>query len=279
MKNSIEKCNPFIRAAELQRAVLEGESLRMAYDNRLFCVVENEGVFITQDQQYNISKGCVIFVPPSVGYCFRGKVKAAVINFDMTRGFDSQKKPICPPTIHFFDKAQCFDASVTDGFEKTNVYYGCDFLIPEFLELVTTFNKKDKFSDALTSSQLKSIMTKLLMQTDFCASPESQLVAKVDGYIRTYASEISGNTDIAKQFGYHPVYLASVYKAEKGKTLHSAIVEERLRLCCRWLSQTSASLEQIAQNTGFCSRAHFCTVFKAKMNMSPSEWRAKGKQL
>ena len=272
----IEKCNPFIRAAELQRAVLEGESLRIAYDNRLFCVVENDGVFVTNDKEYNISKGCVIFVPPAVGYCFRGKVKATVINFDMTRTHDNIKKPICPPPARFFDSSLLFDASVSQGFEKVFVAYGCDFLTPEFLELVSAFSKKDGYSDALTSSQLKAILTKLLIQKDMHTTAESQLVARIDGYIRMYVSEISGNGDIANHFGYHPVYLASVYKKEKGKTLHNAIVEQRLKLCCRWLSQTSASLDEIAQNTGFCSRAHFCTVFKEKMGISPNRWRTKG---
>lgn len=273
MSIPLEKCNPFIRAAEFQPAVLEGESLRMAYDHRLFCVLDSNGVFVLESEEYNISKGSVIYIPPAVGYCFRGKIRVAVLNFDITRACDDRKDAICPPPISFFNKELLFDTAALERFEKTIIIDDGEFIFPEVTDIITSFNRKDSYSDALCSSQLKSVIAKLARQLDTHSRPESRLAAKIDGYIRTYATEIDSNDDIAREFGYHPVYLASVYKGETGKTLHNAIVDERIKTACRWLSQTNASVDEIAADTGFSSRAHFCTVFKSRLGMSPGVWR------
>ena len=270
---SIEKINPFVRTAELQPAVLEGESLRMAYDHRLFCVLEGTGVFLLEDCEYPVTCGSVVFIPPAVGYCFRGRLRVAVLNYDVTRACDGRKKAICPPPVAFFDKSLLFDSAVACGFVKPFVLDGCEFLIPEFTDMVTAFSRNDGYSDVLCSAQLKIVIAKLARHSDDAIKPESRLASKIDGYIRMYASDITSNDDIARHFGYHPVYLASVYKEHMGKTLHGAITDARIELACRWLLQTNASIDSIAADTGFSSRTHFCTVFKSRMGVSPGVWR------
>ena len=47
----IEKCNPYVRAAEFQHAVLEGEGHRLAYDMRLFAVLEGNGTLVIDKQE------------------------------------------------------------------------------------------------------------------------------------------------------------------------------------------------------------------------------------
>lgn len=273
MTVSIERINPFVRTALLQPAVLEGESLRMAYDHRLFCVLEGTGEFLLEDCEYPVTRGSVVYIPPAVGYCFRGRLRVAVINYDITRACDDRKKAICPPPVVLFDKSLLFDGAVACGFERPFVFDGCEFLVPEFTDIVTAYSRNDGYSDALCSSQLKSVIVKLARHADGASRPESRLASKIDGYIRMYASEITSNEDIARHFGYHHVYLASVYKAHTGKTLHGAITDARIALACRWLLQTNASVESIAADIGFSSRAHFCTVFKSRMGVSPGVWR------
>ena len=102
---------------------------------------------------------------------------------------------------------------------------------------------------------------------------ETNIGAKVKGYIAMYATEIKSTGEIAKHFGYHPVYLESVFKKKTGQTIHSAIIDERIKIACRWLLNTNATLDVIAENTGFSSRTHFCTIFKAKTGLTPSVWR------
>ena len=271
----IEKCNPYVRAAEFQHAVLEGEGPRLAYDMRLFAVLENSGTLIIEGREYTVSKGSVIFVPLWSGYYFRGKIRVAVLNFDLTRACDDRIKAICPSPVSHFDKDAVFDKTLVGGFEKPLVIHGCNELIPMFTDIVTTFQSRDGYSDVVTSALIKNLLAEILKLTDTDIRPEKRLAEKIQGFLRMYASQISGNDDVARHFGYHPVYIATVFKNETGRTLHSAIIEQRVADACRWLLQTNASIDEIAQSTGFSSRPHFCTVFKKCTGLSPREWRNK----
>ena len=269
----IEKCNPYVRAAEFQHAVVEGEGHRKAYDMRLFVVLENSGTLIIEDQEYSVSTGCVIFIPLWCGYYFRGKMRVAVLNFDMTRACDGRKKAVCPSHVSHFDEDSVFDTTVLAGFEKPLVIDGGNELIPAFTDIVTAFQHRDNYSDVITSALTKNLLAYIMKLTDTDMRPEKRLAEKIQSFVRMYASQISGNEEVARHFGYHPVYIATVFKNETGRTLHSAITEQRVADACRWLMQTNASIDEIAVSTGFSSRPHFCTVFKKHTGLTPNEWR------
>ena len=92
-----------------------------------------------------------------------------------------------------------------------------------------------------------------------------------------FAAEIQDNEQLGQEFGYHPVYLAALYKEQTGETLHHAITAERIRLAGDWLTRTDHSIEQIAYDTGFSSRSYFCTVFKEFTGITPGRYRARRK--
>lgn len=275
MEITLEKCNPYIRTAEIQPAVLEGEKPRMAYDHRLFFVIDGAGKIFVENKEYDISNYSTICIPPAVSYHFQGKMRVVVINYDATRSYDTQTKPVCPPAVELFDKNRMFDTTIVKNFKEPVVLYEYQFLLSELTDIVTAFNRRDDYSDAICSSKLKSILTMIARQTDTTVSSESKMASKIDGYIHMYATEIESNNDIAHHFGYHPVYMASIYKKETGKTLHSAIIDERINVSCRWLLQTNETIDTIALEVGFSSRTHFCTAFKSRIGSSPSAWRRK----
>ena len=269
----IQDCNPYVRAAMIQHAVLEGTKPRMAYDYRLFYVLENEGYIILDGKEYALSPDSLIIIPPAVGYYFLGKMQVAVLNFDMTRSFSSMSEPICPPPSNLFDKSKCFDMTLLSGFESP-VMLSCEIILRDaVLELVNGYLKDDIVSDALCSAKLKAILAEIMKRKAGMADSEADLAKRIEGYIRINAVQIRDNGEIAKAFGYHPVYLGEIFKRITGQTLHDTVNAERVRLACRWLTQTDLGIEEIATITGFCSRSHFCTVFKAKAGMTPKEYR------
>ena len=269
----LSECNPFLRTAEIQPAILEGSGPRMAYDHRLFYVLEREGTLILDGREVALAPDTLIFIPPAAGYYFRGKLRVVVLNFDMTRSHRSLPRPICPPPAAAFDPALCFDPTLTDGLEAPVVLPGDAALRASMLELVRTFTGGGAQADAAASAQLKALLAELLVRLGPTAEPEHQLAARILGYIRLHAAEIGGNADLGEAFGYHPVYLGEVFRRRYGQTLHAAITAERIALACRWLTQTDRSVEQIAFDTGFTSRSHFCTVFRRVMGASPGQWR------
>ncbi len=269
----LSECNPFLRTAEIQPAILEGSGPRMAYDHRLFYVLEREGTLLLDDRTVALAPDTLIFIPPAVGYYFRGKLRVVVLNFDMTRTCAARTIPICPPPAATFDPALCFDLTSADGLTAPVVLPGDAALRSAALELVQRFSGGGAQADAASSARLKLLLAELLSRLSPEAEPEHRLAARILGYIRLHAAEIESNTALGEVFGYHPVYLGEIFRRQYGQTLHAAIIGARIDLACRWLTQTDRSVEQIAFDTGFTSRSHFCTAFRRVMGSSPGQWR------
>lgn len=273
----IEECNPFIRASEIQPAVLEGRGLRKAYDHRLFYILSGEGMLILKNAEYRICPDTLLYFAPKTEYHFKGKLRVIVLNFDLSRACAHRTQPICPPPVDEFDESQTFDTTVFDG-EDAYVFNNST-LANELLDIVYAFQKNDSYSDAITSAMLKKILAELFQTRSAGFDPQSKLIDRIKVYIRMNCSEIEGNKDVAKAFGYHPVYIATLFKESTGMTLHQAIISERVSLACRWLERTELSIEKIALNTGFSTRNHFCTVFRKLKGVSPLAYRKARTQL
>lgn len=272
----IEDCNPYLRAAQIQPAVLEGEGARIAYDHRLFYILAGEGTLLLEDRTLPLSPDTLLLWPYGVGYHFRGRLRVAVLNFDLTRAAAHRTVPVCPPPASEFDRALLFDTALLDELEQPMICPDSTHLREDVLELVNTFSKCDPLADATSSALLKRLLAKLLRARTHAPDPTIELIEQVRRHIRLYATEISGNEAVGQTFGYHPVYLAALFKEKTGDTLHRAILAERIALAKQWLVRTNRSIEEIAEGTGFSSRSHFCTAFKRITGISPRRYRTEG---
>jgi AraC-like DNA-binding protein len=257
----------------IQPAVLEGESPRAAYDHRLFLILQGAGYLFLNGNRIPLKENMLIIMKPGEEYYFSGKIKAAVLNFDMTRQCSDRKQPLTPSVTSHYDIKNQFDRTQLIGFTNPIVMLSNDTLNADILEIVETLVKGDPFSDALCSALLKKVLITLLSTQNNTYTPAQELCNNVLCYVKTNAAELKNNQDVARKFGYHPFYLANLFKSETGKTLSEAILEEKLQLACRWLLTTTRSIEEISSNTGFSSRNYFCTVFKRFYGVSPLQYR------
>ena len=267
---NVQDCNPFLRAAEIQLSILEGKSFRQAYDHRLFYVLDGEGFLILKNAEYSISPGSAMYLPPQTEYYFKGKLKVVVLNFDVTRNCSNRKEPICPPPVEEFDNNLLFDTATLD-IDLPPVISNRD-VKADLLCIVNSFSKADGLADAYISTLLKKVIIELIMSITKENTSEL-LIERVRRYVKLYCSEIKSNEDVAKNFGYHSVYLASLFKERTGTTLHSLILTERVSLAMTWLKKTEMSIDEIAFSSGFSTRNYFCTVFKKFIGVSPLVYR------
>lgn len=273
----LEFVNPYIRAALIQPAVLEGTDLRKAYDYRLFYVLNGSGYFVTAEREYEIGKAALIIFPPGMGYYFRGKLQVAVLNFDMTRLAASKSKAVCPSPADEFNEEQIFDTTAAEGFEEPIIIPNGYYIYDSLIELIYYFNKKSNIADAAASGILKEILAKIVFDFIKQQAPQDKLVTDVLRYIELYAPQISGNSELGAYFGYHPVYLQEVFREKTGKTLHIAIIEARIKLAKRLLMASNDSIEDIAEATGFSSRSHLSETFRKHTGVSPAKYRKNAK--
>ena len=272
---TLNMCNPFVRVAIKQDAVLEGERPRRPYDNRIFFICEGRGAIILNGERVEIESNTLIYLGPGDTYCFRGRFRALVINFDMTMEFSKYKTPICPVPDEEYDVGAVFDRTETEGFTSPMIFYAHEELKTDVTALCDTYIKGGAHSEALCSAMMKKILADILLAKSEVMNDKALLAQRILSYVRENAVSIEGNREIAKKFGYHHVYLGEVFRAETGKTLHEAIIEEKLHVASRMLIYTNNSVEDIANSSGFSSRNRFCTVFKKYFGITPMAYRKK----
>ena len=81
-------------------------------------------------------------------------------------------------------------------------------------------------------------------------------------------------SDVARVVGVHPVYLARVFQRYVGCAPGEYLRRRRVVLACALLRQTTRPLSDIAEACGFGDQSHFANVFRRRMGLTPSVYRA-----
>ncbi len=79
--------------------------------------------------------------------------------------------------------------------------------------------------------------------------------------------------DICENVGCSKTTLIASFKKEFGKTVNTAIIEDKLSEAEKLLSTQDMSINDIAIATGFLDQSYFSKVFLSKHGISPSEYR------
>ena len=78
---------------------------------------------------------------------------------------------------------------------------------------------------------------------------------------------------IAQKVHLSSCYLSALFREVTGQGLICYITNYRMNLAVSLLLDTNLRIFEIAQHTGYRSTPYFCTVFKNKYDMTPSEFR------
>lgn len=267
----LKNCNPFLRHAEIQHLILEGTGSRLPYDHRLIYILENSGEIIIGGKQHCLGINSLVLLRPETEYHCCGNMRGVVLNFDLTCNASEFIVPRCPSSADSFDKAAVFDRESVNELEVPFIGTGNAAIKEILLQLVESYRAGSSYCDTLCSGLMKQLLCKILLKND----TENDLCGRVKAYIHTNATAIKDNFAVANAFGYSTVYLAELFSKQTGTTLHTAIMKEKLAAAVRWLENTDEPIAEIAESCGFCSRTHFCTVFKKYYGISPTQFRKK----
>lgn len=272
---SFDLCNPYLRVAMIQNHLTEGSEPRIPFDHRVFFIYEGNGHIWLNDREWALEPSSLVFLGIRDSYFFKGSFRAAVLNFDMTMACCERKEAICPVPARQYDTALVFDRTVVEGLDAPAVFIA-DAQTRECVDqLVSIYIRGEANSAARCSAYLKLLLSDVLMQKPEVKDDRALLARRLLCYIKDNLATLEGNRALGEHFGYHPVYLAKLFREQTGKTLHAAITEEKLRVASRLLSYTNDSVEEIALRAGFPSRNHFCTAFKRAFGCTPLGYRGK----
>ena len=101
---------------------------------------------------------------------------------------------------------------------------------------------------------------------------DSRITRAVDSIAKEYPSKID-NTALARKARMHPSAFIRLFRQCTGHTPLNYLVNLRLEEACSMLHYDEASLDEIAEKTGFGERGYFTRIFSRNLNCSPAKYR------
>lgn len=83
---------------------------------------------------------------------------------------------------------------------------------------------------------------------------------------------------LAQELGVSYSWFRHTFTAHTGLSPHQYLLELRLVHARHLLAETELSIKEIATHTGFEDELYFSRLFRQKLNLTPSQWRTRGRR-
>ena len=239
-------CLHFIKEANLSQA----GNMR-ARHHALHLVAEGEGELHLGNASYALSRGSLFFVADGAEFSIRGE--GLVYYY-----------------ISFFGRRAQELMARFGVLSGSGVFGGYEGLIPFWEDCQREAMEGN--IDILCESVLLYSLAKLRPAKSERAGAVSQIVAAVQ---ERFSESTLSLPVIAKQIGYDPKYLSSLFKRKKGVSFTQYLREVRLRHAVFLMEQGVDSIKNIALLSGFGDPLYFSKIFAAAMGESPKAYIAR----
>lgn len=141
-------------------------------------------------------------------------------------------------------------------FDKTNIW-----------QLIKQYNTIDSLE-----KYISDIVDVTISHISFNRNNKNRdLTEDIQKYIK--ANPATSLNEIAEHFYHSPNYLSNIFSKETGETIKNYIIQVRIDISKKLLSETSASIYEIANAVGYKNPQHFSMVFKKTVGVMPSAYR------
>ena len=273
---NFENINPFLRCSH--HDIITPDFLPhdlCAYDYRLIYIESGEGIIQIDDIDYNIQPGHIVLWLPGKKYRYRPNPDSSFssygINFDYTNEYSSiYKNPIGPDSYPRLDNNKILEI--------------IDFLnMPEFNDTICIPNMKifekqfkDIYDEYLSHKTLYSIKLRgmlLLLLNDIAVKIVTNAKNSEAEYKNQHYAEAISNESIGKRFSFHPAHINRLFTKYTNLPLHKYIITFRLNISINLLENTTLSISEIAEKSGFNDVNYFSRCFKKYIGTSPKNFR------
>ncbi len=264
--------NPVVRSAAIITKLGSAEECR-AYDSRIIYIYSGDISAVADGKKINhLGAGDLLYIPAGIPYKLKGKyLECAIVTFDVTSDSPEPFERIEPAAVAEFDESRCHFATLSP-FDKVLKLSEMESEADELTKLANLFISAEGIYRFSASAILKSLLLKIAEAVDENALP-TRMVESLDSYIRENYREDISNTELGAIFGYHPFYISKILKDKKGITLKQYIIKYKLSAARAMLENSSKSINEIAEETGFTDASYFTKTFKSAFGETPKKYR------
>lgn len=154
----------------------------------------------------------------------------------------------------------------------------CPFEYKREMDISSTITDVLLLSDTYVSlyENLRSIFLSLfekIIQNDNTQNSRTDIILKVDAYMKKHYREPVNTKSIAEIFGFTPAYLSKMFRDYKSITPADYIIQLRMEKAKELLSSSpGCKIKDIAASVGYEDSLYFSKVFKKTTGMSPRQY-------
>jgi len=141
-------------------------------------------------------------------------------------------------------------------------------------QLYREFCQPDPVSRIMIEGLVLQMMAETFRQTTASTPAAPPWLEQAKDILREQFGDRPSLASLARSVGVHPVHLAREFHRFYGCTISEYVLQRRLDFACQELLNSRAPLVDIALAAGFFDQSHFARTFKARLGMSPRQYRA-----
>ncbi len=219
---------------------------------------DREGAFVeVAGKRVELRPESVYLIPPHTLFrgVLRNPVNHFVISFSESMGYVGSSE-----VVYRFEACE----ATREAIERAS-------LMHRSKELKT-------YSFSLEISFLLFSALRQLPEGCFAHSRDDEAVSEAIDYMENHLSESISVADMARSAGLNTNAFIARFRRSTGTTPKSYLIGVRMKEACILLSNTSKSIDEIAEEVGFCNRYHFSAIFRKRFYTPPAAYRKRCKE-
>ena len=284
-----ERIHPYVRFTAMQTLVHSSDWSSstvplIGLDNRMYYCTRGVGCVTVDGVQYELTPGSMLLWRAGLPYSYTatsGHFTCITCNFDYFPRRNNLTIPAAPVPQTFFHPELLLEDPFLftenyAAFNTTVFLKNAMFLDDDINDLLAAYEYRFHHYSLQCTLSLTQALMKILQNLESCDPvQQNTLVREISHYIHMHYAEPLSNESIGKQFGYHAVYINSLFKKYTNTSLHQYVINTRLHRAMHLLMETDHSIEEIAMAVGFSNAPYFSRLFKMHFQISPAHFRTK----
>lgn len=246
----------------------------------IFYVMEGNGVLRLKNRQHRLQTGDFVILAPGIPHRMICSEQDRILNIiSLTSYFEAsffgilEKSPLMNTFFHralYTSSGEylLFSVPVTKSVRHLIQHLYIEFLSRD-LYATDAFLR---YLQLLYIEVLHSPAPEMYRGAESQDSPAYTVFPTILQYIQKHYRTLNLSS-LAQQFHYNPSYLSRLIRQNTGRTLTQILTDLRLEDAISLLSDTTLSIGQVSEMSGYHSADHFAAAFRKKYGQSPTAFR------